>query len=107
METQLYFISDAEIISMIDQNDNLGWVYLRDKYALMMYIAALTFLHSEYAARKILNKLFTQLKTNAHILKSRSSLPECLLYHTYAVSMSANTISRKRKYQIPESLYAA
>ncbi|WP_462251181.1 RNA polymerase sigma factor [Ferruginibacter sp.] len=76
-------ISAEEIISMIENNNSLGWQHLYDKYSPMMYGAILRLTSNEKLADKILIESFTQIKDNLFLLKTPGSLYLQLLHHTF------------------------
>lgn len=77
---------DTEIISMIEQNDPLGWDFLYDKYALMMYVAILWVIDESELAEGILIMIFFQLKADKSLLETKKTLCQSLLYHTCMAS---------------------
>jgi hypothetical protein len=79
-------ISKEEIVSMIEDNDTLGWVYLYDKYASLMYGAILRLTRNQKLADKILTESFAQIKDNLFLLKAPGSLYLQLLHHTFIIA---------------------
>ncbi len=95
-------ISDIEIISMIEQNDDAGWKNLYDKYALTMYVGVLWVVDDEIFAKNILTQLFNLLKTDKTLLCTKKTLCSSLLHYTYAVTYKIlrdinNTIVIKKR----------
>ncbi len=97
-------IMDTDIIFLIQKNDSLGWEYLHDKFALTMYIAILWVISDERRAHEILNMIFSQFKTNIHLLETQRSLSESLLYHTCITSLKVlriNELEEKKSLAKP------
>jgi len=100
MATQHILKSDIEIVDMIEQGNPLGWQYLYDKYALMMYVAILWVVDEGPPAEEILVMLFFQLKADKSLLETKKSLCQSLLFHTCVTSlkiMQNNEIVAKRE----------
>jgi hypothetical protein len=95
MATQQYFISDAEIISMIDHENPSGWSHLYDKYALMMYVAVLGVIHDEKIAAEVLALLFIQAKANKSLLRTKKSLCASLLKHACTTALKISDTNEK------------
>ena len=79
-------ISAEEIVSMIENNNFLGWQHLYDRYSAMMYGAILRLTSNEKLAEEILMESFLQLKENISLLKNRRPLYLQLLQHTYTTA---------------------
>ncbi len=93
-------ISDIEIISMIEQNDDAGWKNLYDKYALTMCVGVLWVVDDEIFVKNIITQLFNHLKTDMTLLYTKNTLCESLLHYAYAATnkilRANNTIVRKK-----------
>ena len=95
MNSHQKLMTDTEIICMIEQNDPLGWDFLYDKYALMMYVAILWVIDEEQPAEGILIMIFFQLKADKSLLETKKSLCQSLLYHT---CMTSSKISENNDF---------
>lgn len=72
-------ISDADILMLIEQDNNKGWEYLYDKYAAMMYGAILRVTDNTVLADKILVRSFLNCKKNRFFAATKTSLCLALL----------------------------
>lgn len=77
---------DLAIISMIEQNETIGWKNLYDKYALTMYVPILWIVDDEIFAKNILSQLFSQLKMDKKLLSTKRTLCASLLQYTYVTA---------------------
>ena len=77
---------DLAIISMIEQNETIGWKNLYDKYALTMYVPILWIVDDEIFAKNILSQLFSQLKMDKKLLSTKRTLCASLLQYTYVTT---------------------
>lgn len=93
-------ISDAEIITMLEQNNLLAWEYLYDNYAPIMYGAILRVTDNEKLAEEILIQSFVHFKANKTLSETKKTLSVSLLHHTYLTAtkiLSINGIMPKRE----------
>lgn len=93
MATVQDFISDAEIIQMIEQHDAEGWKQLYDKYAAMMFVTILWATNDDILAEEILKSLFLEFKTNPKLLYEKKSLPISILHHTLSTPVKTSRIN--------------
>ncbi len=90
MTTQQNALCDIEILSMIEQNNSIGWKSLYDKYAMMMYTSILWVINDEKLTEGVLILLFTQLRTNKPLLETKKSLSASLLHHAYRTAVKVS-----------------
>lgn len=95
-------LSDIEIISMIEQNDDAGWKNLYDKYALTMCVGLLWVVDDEIFVKNIITQLFNHLKTDKTLLSTKNTLCESLLQYAYAATykiLKANNTTVRKKHK--------
>ncbi len=108
MKTKPDPMSDNEIVSMIKVNSYLGWIYLYDKYANMMFGIILKITSDHETAKKILIKSFTQLKADNLIPNNKAPLYiylltyTCITAHTVLMNSNKNgkVVNGKKEFSI-------
>ena len=79
-------LSDAEIITMFNNNDLRAWEQLYDKYAAVMFAAILRLTDDIPLAEKILVQSFSTLNLKDNFPSAGKILCVFLLHHTHATA---------------------
>ncbi len=93
-------LSDAEIITMFNNNDLQAWGQLYDKYAAVMFAAILRLTDDIALAEKILVQSFSTLNLKDNFTFDGKILCVFLLHHTHATAtafLASRFVSQKKR----------